>query len=84
MKEITWICLGVRSMNKSIKFYIGNLGFKTDERSNNPDIIFFDTPGTKFELYPLDLLAEDINKENPTILSNGFSGITLAYDVQEK
>lgn len=71
-------------MNKSIKFYIGNLGFKTDERSNNPDIIFFDTPGTKFELYPLDLLAEDINKENPTILSNGFSGITLAYDVQEK
>lgn len=84
MNRISIICLGVRNMEKSIKFYRDGLGFQTDEESNNPAIVFFNTTGTKFELYPLDKLAEDINQENPPKVGSGFSGITLAYNVKEK
>lgn len=71
-------------MAKSIKFYRDDLGFKTDEKSNSPDVIFFDTPGTKFELYPLDLLAKDISEVDTPPIGTGFSGITLAYNVERK
>lgn len=84
MNKITCICLGVRNMEASILFYRDKLGFQTNEKGNNPDVIFFNTPGTKFELYPLDLLAEDISKENPPKISHDFAGITLAYNVEKK
>ncbi|MGD9570002.1 MAG: VOC family protein [Sedimentibacter sp.] len=84
MNKITCICLGVRSMEKSIKFYRDELGFLTDEKGNNPDVVFFDTPGTKFELYPLKLLAKDISEENTPKIANGFAGITLAYNAEHK
>ncbi|MEG0249344.1 MAG: VOC family protein [Peptostreptococcus sp.] len=84
MNKITCICLGVRDMEKAVKFYRDDLGFKTDSRENNPAVCFFDTPGTKFELYPLDLLAKDIDESNPPQINNGFSGITLAYNVEKK
>ena len=45
---------------------------------------FWHTPGTKFELYPLELLAKDISEEAPPRISSGFSGITLAYNVENK
>lgn len=77
MNKITCICLGVRSMERAIKFYRDGLGFKTDEKENNPKVVFFDTAGTKFELYPLDLLVEDINEENPPKINSGFAGVTL-------
>lgn len=84
MNKITCICLGVRNMEEAIKFYRDGLGFETDEKSNNPAVIFFNTFGTKFELYPLDLLAKDISEENTPQIFNGFAGITLAYNVEHK
>lgn len=51
MNKITCICLGVRSMEKSIKFYRDELGFDTEEKADNPKVVFFNTQGTKFELY---------------------------------
>jgi len=39
-------------------------------------VVFF--TGKKFELYPLALLAEDINEKNPPQIATGFAGITLA------
>ena len=84
MNKITCVCLGVRSMEKAIKFYRDGLGYKTDCKGDSPQVVFFDTPGTKFELYPLQLLAEDINAENPPMISSGFGGITLAYNVENK
>lgn len=84
MNKVTCICLGVRSMEKSIKFYRNKLGFQTDEKGDNPNVVFFNTPGTKFELYPLKLLAKDISEENIPQISNGFAGITLAYNVEQK
>lgn len=84
MNKITCICLGVRNMEHAVNFYRDKLGFQTDEKGACPDIVFFDTPGTKFELYPLNLLAEDISKDNPPEIAPGFSGFTLAYNVQNK
>ncbi len=45
--------------------------------------VFFDTLGTKFERFPLEQLAKDIDENNPP-KGNGFSGITLAYNVEHK
>lgn len=84
MNRINIICLGVKNMEESIKFYRDGLGFKTDEVENSPKVIFFNNTGTKLELYPLDLLGKDINEENPPALTSEFSGITLAYNVREK
>ncbi|MGE5627937.1 MAG: VOC family protein [Solirubrobacterales bacterium] len=84
MNKITCICLGVRSMEKAIKFYRDELKFETDEKRDNPEVIFFNTPGTKFELYPLELLAKDISEEDTPQIANGFAGITLAYNVENK
>ena len=83
MNKITCICLGVKDMERSIKFYRDGLGYKTDCRENNPSVCFFYTPGTKFELFPLEQLAKDIDENNPP-KGNGFSGITLAYNVEHK
>ena len=84
MNKITIICLGVKDMPRAIKFYRDDLGFKTEETSNSPKVIFFNTTGTKLELYPLDLLAKDINDDHPPMINSGFSGITLAYNVRQK
>ena len=51
--------------------------------TDNPPVCFFDTPGTKFELFPLEQLAKDIDENNPP-KGSGFSGITLAYNVEHK
>ena len=62
MNKITCVCLGVKDMERSIKFYRDGLGYKTDCREDNPPVCFFDTPGTKFELFPLEQLAKDIDE----------------------
>ncbi|MEE0763383.1 VOC family protein [Akkermansia sp.] len=84
MNRMNIICLGVRDMEKAIRFYRDGLGFQTREKSNTPDVIFFNTSGTKLELYPLDLLAKDINKDIPPETGTGFNGITLAYNAKSK
>lgn len=83
MNRINLICLGVKDMKTSVKFYRDGLGFKTAEKSDNPEIVFFNSSGTKLELYPLERLAKDIDEENPPS-GSGFSGITLAYNAKSK
>ena len=36
------------------------------------------------ELYPIKLLAKDINQDNPPKITDGFAGITLAYNAKSK
>ena len=84
MNHISIICLGVRDMARSVKFYRDGLGFHTDCTQDAPKVVFFDTPGTKFELYPLDLLAQDISEEAPPVPGGGFSGVTLAHNVPRR
>lgn len=84
MNRMNIICLGVRNMEKATRFYREGLGFQTDEKDNNPEIIFFNTSGTKLELYPIELLAKDIDEDNPPKITDGFAGITLAYNAKSK
>jgi catechol 2,3-dioxygenase-like lactoylglutathione lyase family enzyme len=46
MNKITCICLGVRDMERSVRFYRDRLGFRTDCVEDSPRVCFFDTPGT--------------------------------------
>lgn len=84
MNKITCICLGVRNMSLAVRFYRDELGFETNEKGNEPSVVFFNTPGTKFELYPLELLPKDISETNPPKIADGFAGITLAYNVEKR
>lgn len=84
MNRMNIVCLGVRNMEKSIRFYRDGLGFQTDEKGVNPQVVFFSTSGTKLELYPLELLAKDIDAKNPPEIASGFGGITLAYNAKNK
>jgi uncharacterized glyoxalase superfamily protein PhnB len=71
-------------MERSIHFYRDGLGFITDERGNSPRVVFFNTAGTKLELYPLEALAQDINGSQPPKAAEGFSGVTLAYNAKNE
>lgn len=69
------ITLGVRDLEKSIRFYRDGLGFPQMETP--PEIAFFTLNGTWLSLYGREALAEDatISAEG-----SGFSGITLAHN----
>jgi catechol 2,3-dioxygenase-like lactoylglutathione lyase family enzyme len=79
--KINIIALSVRDMARSVKFYRA-LGFQSNETAECPQVIFFNTTGTKFELYPIGGLAEDIGGENPPKIAEGFTGFTLTYNVK--
>ncbi len=81
MNRVSVLCLGVRNMAASVRFYRDGLGFETREKADEPQVIFFNSRGVKLELYPLHLLAEDICPERPPATPEGFGGITLAYNV---
>jgi len=71
-------------MERSLTFY-KNIGFKTYVKENNPPIVFFDSQGTKLELYPIEGLVKDINAGNPPAISQGgFCGITLACNMKSE
>ena len=70
-------------MQRVLKFYRDGLGYGTDYKDGDPPVCFFNTPETKFELYPLDALVRDINENDPP-RGSGFGGITLAYNVKNK
>ena len=84
MNRIDVVCLGVRDMEASLRFYRDGLGFETEETENDPRVVFFNTQGSKFELYPLDKLAEDIGLSEDEVSPHNFHGMTLAYNTKEK
>lgn len=80
--RISIITLGVKDMTKAIRFYRDGLGFKT-EASDDAQIAFFETAGTRLAVYPLEELKKDISEEL-SISKSGFNGITLAHNVRKK
>lgn len=80
--RISIITLGVRDLPRAIRFYRDGLGFPTKAADDAP-IAFFTTAGTRFALYPLGKLAEDIAPDVKPATS-GFSGVTLAHVVRTK
>ncbi|MCE5342022.1 MAG: VOC family protein [Eubacteriales bacterium] len=81
MNRVSILCLGVKDITASLRFYRDGLGFETTEKGDTPQVVFFNSRGVKLELYPLRLLAEDIDPAAPPVTPGGFGGITLAYNV---
>ena len=80
--RVSIITLGVRDLERSLRFYRDGLGFPTT-RCADQGIVFFQTRGACLALYPYDLLAADVSPEFAGPRSK-FPGITLAHNVRTR
>ena len=71
------ITLGVKNLDKAVRFYRDGLGWPMSSASVGDFAIFRLHTGTALALYPRELLAEDTNLKD----NGGFGGITLAQNV---
>ena len=71
------VTLGVRDLDKAIRFYRDGLGWPLSSMSAGNFAIFKLSTGTALALYPRELLALDACVKDP----GGFGGITLAQNV---
>jgi catechol 2,3-dioxygenase-like lactoylglutathione lyase family enzyme len=78
--RISFITLGVRDFQRSVKFYRDGLGFPLSSASKG-DIAFFKMSGVVLALYPSDKLAEDAQVPPD---GSGFQGVTLAHNVRRR
>lgn len=74
--RLTIITLGVKDLNKAIRFYRDGLGWPLSSASVGDFAIFKLATGTALALYPRKLLAEDTKLKD----NGGFGGITLAQN----
>lgn len=80
--RISIITLGVKDLERSLKFYRDGLGFPTTGKSDD-GIIFFQTNGVCFAVYPYEELAKDVS-EGFVGERSKFPGITVAYNTRTK
>lgn len=78
-QRLSMITLGVRDIGRSREFYEKGLGWKISPKSQE-NFVLFQIGGLVLGLYPRELLAEDAG----IALGQGFSGVTLAYNVRNK
>jgi catechol 2,3-dioxygenase-like lactoylglutathione lyase family enzyme len=74
------ITLGVKDLKNSVEFYTKILGWKPSGGSND-DVVFIQAGGVVLSVYPREKLAEDALVPSE---GNGFSGITMAHNVQSE
>ena len=79
--RISMITLGVKDIQKSFDFYSRILGFPSEKGIEHEAVAFFQLNHLMLSLYPVDKLAEDALVPND---GSGFSGMTLAYNVNSK
>jgi uncharacterized protein len=79
MKAISIICLGVRDLDTSSRFY-EKIGFTKSGKSTS-SITWYTTGGTVLTLYPWASLAQDVGVPET---GSGFRGVTLALNVQSR
>ncbi len=70
------ITLGVRDLNRAVRFYRDGLGWPMSGASVGDFAVFKLITGTALALYPGKLLAEDAKVKD----NGGFGGITLAQN----
>ena len=71
------ITLGVKNLEKSIRFYQQGLGFPKME--SPPEVAFFTLNGSWLGLFNRDALAQDAHV---THQGSGFNGFALAHNVK--
>lgn len=81
--RVSIVTLGVSDLGRAVAFYRDGLGWPLSAGASNEEIVFFKTGGTVLALYPRDELAADANVEDDS-RSDGFSGFTLAQNVDDK
>jgi predicted lactoylglutathione lyase len=74
------VTLGVKDLKESSEFYQKALGWKPTKDSDDK-IVFFNQLGIVLGLYPLAELAKDAEISSER---NGFSGVTLAINLESK
>jgi uncharacterized protein len=80
--RISIITLGVADIKRSLRFYRDGLGWESDAK-DDAQCPMFRTSGTRFALFPRDLLAIDAGLG--TVEPPGtFSGITLAHNTRTR
>ncbi len=77
---ISLITLGVKNLERSLRFYRDGLGLPTTRKAEQ-GIIFFQTRGVCLVLYPYEELARDVG-ENRMMERSKFTGITIAHNVR--
>ena len=80
--RISIITLGVKDLERSLRFYRDGLGLPTT-RNAGQGIVFFQTVGVCLALYPYEALARDVSEEF-LVEKSKFTGITLAHNVRER
>jgi uncharacterized protein len=79
--RITLITLGVRDLDRALRFYRDGLGWPLSSASVEGDVAFFRTGGAVLALYPRELLAADAHLPAE---GSGFGGIALAQNVRSR
>jgi len=80
--RISIVTLGVKDLERSLRFYRDGLGLPTT-RKTEQGIVFFQTSGTCLALYPYHELARDLSEEF-AVEKSKFTGITLAHNVRRR
>ena len=80
--RISIVTLGVKDLDRSLRFYRDGLGFPTTWNIER-GVIFFQTGGVCLALYPYDALAKDVSEEF-LVPRSKFTGITLAHNARTK
>ena len=79
VKRISVITLGVRDLDRSIRFYREGLGLTL--RDDKPPVAYFPMDGSWLALYPRDQLARFAGVEPD---GGGFSGVATALTLAER
>lgn len=81
--RVSLITLGVKDLERSLRFYRDGLGLPTTWTADK-GVVFFRTNGTRLALYGYDALAKDAGPAYEGQPRPKFSGIALAYNCRAK